>query len=149
MRWGWAVVFACITMMACMPAFAAAKGKPAETPGAKAKVKPPVLAQAYFPVNSQHKFIKDYLEKYAKAHPKEASLEFYDTQTPGGRKLWMKTGLTCAGLFINGKTKWAIKRAGGKTETVEFLKRMDIYWTRDDFEAVVKQIVAQSKKQRK
>jgi hypothetical protein len=130
-------------------AFAGAKQKPAEKAAAKSKPKAPVMIQAYFPVNSEHKFIKDYMEKFVKAHPKEVSLEFYDIQSPAGRKAWMKTGLTCAGVFINGKTKWNVKRAGGKTESVDFLKRMDVYWTRKDFETVVNQILAEAKKKGK
>jgi hypothetical protein len=32
---------------------------------------------------------------------------------------------------------------------VDFLKRMDIYWSRKDFETVVNQLIAQSKKKGK
>ena len=145
-RSGWAAVFVC-AMMACLPASAGTKQKPAEKAAAKSKA--PVLVQAYYPSNSQHKFIRDYLEKFAKAHSKDVSLELIDTQTPAGRKAWMKTGLTCSGVFINGKTKWEVKRPGGKTETVDFLKRMDVYWSRKDFETVVNQILAQSKRKGK
>ena len=144
---GWVAVLVCAIVVACVPAFAAGKDRPAAKPAAKQKT--PVLIQAYFPVNSQHKFIKDYMEKFAKAHPNDVTLEFYDTQTPEGRKAWVKTGLTCAGAFINGKTKWDVKRANGKTESVDFLKRMDIYWSRKDFETVVNQLIAQSKKKGK
>jgi hypothetical protein len=32
---------------------------------------------------------------------------------------------------------------------VDFLKRMDVYWTRKDFETVVNQILAEAKKKGK
>jgi ABC-type glycerol-3-phosphate transport system substrate-binding protein len=140
---------ACIIMaVAVQVAFAGADARQKSAPkaaAAKAQQKTPVLVQAYYPFNSQHKFIADYLKKYQKAHPKDVTVELYDQQTPEGRKAWMKTGLSCSGIFINGKTKWDIKRANGKTESVDFLKRMDVYWSHQDFETVVKRIAAESK----
>src|SRR5574340_677644 len=142
-----ALLCACLAMVvAVQGAFAGAdrpKAAGASKPVAKAKT--PVLVQAYYPFNSQHKFIADYLKKYEKAHPKDVTVELYDQQTPEGRKAWMQTGLSCSGVFINGKTKWDIKRANGKTESVEFLKRMDVYWSHQDFETLVKQLVEASK----
>lgn len=104
-----------------------------------------VTVRAFYPLNQGHKFIADYLEEFAKAHPGEVHLEIYDTQTPEGRDEWMKTGLDCSGVFINGKTKWEVKK-GGKTETVDFIKRMDVFWTRQDFETVVNDLIAKAKK---
>lgn len=144
-----ALLCVCLALaVAVQGAFAGAnkpKAAGASKTAAKAKPKTPVLVQAYYPFNSQHKFIADYLKKYEKAHPKEVTVEIYDQQTPEGRKAWMKTGLSCSGVFINGKTKWDIKRANGKTESVEFLKRMDVYWSHQDFETLVKQLVEASK----
>lgn len=126
-------------------AWAGAQPKPAPVKAAAAKAKPAVEIKAYYPLNSDHKYIKEYLEKFAKAHPREVSLEFIDTQTSAGRKAWMKTGLSCAGVFVNGKTRHEIKR-NGKTETVDFVKRMDVFWSRKDFEAVVNQLLVVAKK---
>jgi hypothetical protein len=123
----------------CSPAKAVAS--PAK-PIVKAKV--PVVIQAYYPLNANHKYIAEYLTKFAKSHPKEVSIEIIDFQTSEGRKRWEKSGLTCAGLIINGKTTWDVKR-GKRVDTIAFEKKMDVFWGRDDFEALVKQLVAKSK----
>jgi ABC-type glycerol-3-phosphate transport system substrate-binding protein len=95
---------------------------------------------AYYPFNEDHQFIADYLEEFAAAHPGEVELEVVDFRTPEGRERWMTTGLGCAGVFIDGKTSHEITR-GGKTETVNFIKRMNVFWTPEDFEAVVYQLL--------
>jgi ABC-type glycerol-3-phosphate transport system substrate-binding protein len=105
---------------------------------------PAVKIEAYYPVNAGHQFIIDYLKGIEKKYPGQVKLEVYDTQSPEGRKKWSSTGLSCSGVFVNGSTHHEITR-NGKTETVDFLKRMDDFWTRDDFEAVVKQLLEKAK----
>lgn len=117
----------------------------AKTP-AKAKV--PVVVVAYYPLNASHTYIADYLTNFAKKHPKEVDITIVDYQKSKGRKLWEKSGLTCAGLIINGKSTWDVKR-GKRVDTIAFEKKMDVFWGRDDFEALVKQLVAQSKNKKK
>jgi ABC-type glycerol-3-phosphate transport system substrate-binding protein len=102
--------------------------------------KTPVQVVAYYPFNEDHQFIADYLEEFAAAHPEEVELELVDFRTPEGRERWMTTGLSCAGVFIDGETSHEITR-DGKTETVNFIKRMDVFWTAEDFEAVVYQLL--------
>jgi hypothetical protein len=126
------------------PSQVAAAPQATATAGSKA----PISLVAYYPLTKDHQFIIDYLKQIQKKHPKEISLTVYDTQTPEGRRKWMTTGLSCAGVFVNGKTHWEIKR-GGKTETADFIKRLDSFWTREDFEAVIKQLLEQAKKQAK
>jgi hypothetical protein len=60
-------------------------------------------------------------------------------QSPEGMKQWQSSGLDCAGVLINGKTKHDIRR-GDKTESVDFVKRMGVDWKQEDFEALVKQL---------
>jgi hypothetical protein len=43
-------------------------------------------------------------------------------------------------VFVNGKTSHEIKR-NGKTETVNFIKRMGSFWTEEDMEAVIAQLL--------
>jgi len=130
-------------MMAQLAAVAGTQEVPADKPAGETK--PVVLIQAYYPLNSDHRYIKDYLEKFAKSKGDTVRLEFYDMQTSEGRKAWMKTGLGCAGVFINGKTKWEVKK-GEKTEEVDFIKRMDVFWLRSDFESVVNQLLSHAGK---
>jgi hypothetical protein len=135
-----------VSQWAMSAAKATAKPKPSPAP---AKVqKPLVLVQAYYPLNDQHKYIVDYLRQFAKAHPRDVKLEVYDTLKSEGRRAWTKTGLTCAGVFINGKTKWEVKK-GNKTETVNLIKKMDVFWTRKDFETVVNDLLAKARKKAK
>lgn len=118
----------------------------ASAPAAKPKPKPkvPVVVKAYYPMNPSHQFIADYLTKFAKAHPSEVDIEIIDYQKTAGRKRWEKSGLSCAGLIINGKSTWDIKR-GKRVDRVAFEKKMDVFWGRDDFELLVKQLVTESK----
>lgn len=107
--------------------------------------KTPVVMKAYYPFNEDHKFIADYLKELEKAHPGQVTVRLYDTQTPEGQQAWQKTGLSCMGIFINGKTRWAVKRPDGSTEEVDFLKRMDTYWKREDLKLLVEQLLAEAK----
>lgn len=144
------ILVAAMAGVSCQRAVSAAgKSKPAAkaAPAKPEAKKPPVQIEAYYPLNKEHKYIADYLQKLAKAHPGQVSVKIVDMQTPEGRKAWSKTDLGCAGVFVNGKTKWDVKK-GKKTESVSFLKRMDTYWDRKDLETVVNQLLEQAKKTR-
>lgn len=95
---------------------------------------------AYYPVNESHQYIVDYLKEFAEAHPAQVSLEVIDFRTPAGQKRWMDSGLQCAGVFVNGSTRHEIER-NGETETADFIKRMDVFWTSEDFETVVNKLL--------
>lgn len=95
---------------------------------------------AYYPLNADHQYIADYL-KSLEANPEfkgKITVEFNDMQSSEGREKWKTTGLGCAGVFINGKTRYEGLR-NGKKETVDFIKRMGPFWDKADFEAVLKQ----------
>jgi hypothetical protein len=98
----------------------------------------PVLVQAFYPLNSDHKYIADYVLSLNKQYPCKVKAEVYDIQNPEDQELWKKTGLGCAGVFINGRTRHTIDRPGGKKETIDFIKRMDSFWSKADFETVLK-----------
>jgi len=102
---------------------------------------------AYYPLNEDHKYIADYLVALAKKPEFKGKIkvEINDMQSSEGRDKWKTTGLGCAGVFINGKTHWEVIREG-KKETVDFIKRMGPFWDKADFEAVVKQQIADPKK---
>ncbi len=98
---------------------------------------------AFYPQNESHQFIVDYLKEFAAAHPEQVSLEVIDHFTPEGAKRWRATGLSCAGVFVNGSTQHEIER-DGETETVNFIKRMGVFWTREDFETVVNKLLEEA-----
>jgi hypothetical protein len=97
-----------------------------------------VLIEAYYPLNPRHQFIADYVLAIGEANPDTVKVAVYDMQSPEGRKKWMTTGLSCAGIFVNGSTEHQIKR-GDETETVNLLRRMDVTWTRDDLLTIIQQ----------
>ena len=111
-----------------------------ETSEAQSAAKPEVavVIEAYYPMNPSHQFIADYLKSVEAANPGNVSLAVYDMQSAEGREKWSKTGLTCAGVFVNGSTRHEIDR-DGTPETVDFLQRMDVFWSKDDFETVMAQ----------
>jgi hypothetical protein len=103
----------------------------------------PVSIVAYYPLNADHKFIADYLNSL-ETNPDfkgKVTVEINDMQSSEGREKWKATGLGCAGVFINGKTRYEGLR-DGKKETVDFIKRMGPFWEKADFEAVLKQQIA-------
>jgi len=103
--------------------------------------KPPAVnIEAYYPFNESHQFIADYLKELEKRYPGQVKVEIVDFRYPEGRERWMKTGLSCAGVFINGKTTHEVTR-DGKTQTVNFIKRMGTFWTEEDMEALVTQLL--------
>jgi len=111
-----------------------------ETSEARSAARPnvPVVIEAYYPLNSSHQFIADYLKSVEAANPGKVSLVLYDMQSAEGREKWSKSGLSCAGVFVNGSTRHEIDR-DGTPETVDFLQRMDVFWSKDDFETVLAQ----------
>lgn len=97
-----------------------------------------VLIQAYFPFNEEHLYIKDYLETLPQKFNGLVKVECIDFRSDEGYVLWRKTGLSCGGILINGKNKFSINKDGQEKE-VEFLKKIDLFWTKDELEQAVKQ----------
>ncbi|MFB3881337.1 MAG: hypothetical protein ACE149_08735 [Armatimonadota bacterium] len=112
-------------------------GQTAQKPGL------PITIEAYYPMNESHKFIADYLKAVEAANPGEIKVSVYDMQSDEGRKKWAATGLSCAGVFVNGSTHHEFTR-NGKNESVDFLQRMDVFWPHQDLEAVLTELLAKS-----
>ena len=115
----------------------------ATAPEVAAEPETPVVIVAYYPLTEGHQYIADYLRELESAHPGQVSVEVVDMQSPEGRERWQDTGLSCAGVFVNGDTRHHIT-VDGETRTVDFLKRMDVFWTREDFEAVVNDLLGET-----
>lgn len=112
-------------------------GQSAKKPGL------PIAIEAYYPMNESHRFIADYLTSVEAANPGKIKVSVYDMQSDEGRKKWAATGLSCAGVFVNGSTRHELTR-NGKTESFDFLQRMDVFWSHEDMEAVLKQLLEKS-----
>lgn len=135
------IVLGMTVLLACCLAFCGCRGSGEQAEEAEATPPEsdfPVVMEAYYPLNPGHQFIADYLYAIGEANPETVQVTVYDIQSPDGRKKWMTSGLSCAGVFVNGSTEHQIKR-GDESETVRFLFRMDVSWTRDDLLAVIQQ----------
>lgn len=97
-----------------------------------------VRIEAYYPFNEEHLFIKEYLETLPQKFNGQVKVECIDFRSDKGYLRWRKTGLSCGGILINGKEKFTITE-GGQRKEIEFLKRMDMSWTKDELEAAIKQ----------
>jgi len=104
-----------------------------------------VTLVAYYPFNASHKPSVDMVMKVAAKYPGKVTAEAYDFTTPEGRDKWFTSGLSCAGVLINGTTEWNVIRSG-KPEKLSFQKREGILWTESDLNEVVKQLVEDPKK---
>jgi len=102
------------------------------------QVEAKVLIQAYFPFNEEHLYIKDYLLSLPQKFNGLVKVECIDFRSDEGYVLWRKTGLSCGGILINGKNKFSISKDGQEKE-IEFLKKIDLFWTKDELEEAVKQ----------
>jgi len=121
--------------------------EPVAQPEAEAEAGAIVTIEAYYPLNEEHQYIADYLQDLEDRYQGKVSVQIWDTATTEGRKKWMGSGLTCMGVFVNGKTTHEITR-DGQQEKVSFLKRMDVFWDREDLESVVKQLLDEEAKER-
>ncbi len=149
-RLGWAVVVVCcVIVLGCRgeeTMLAQPVGAPNAAKVADIVVGPPdapIKVEAYYPLNEGHQFIADYLQEFAEARPGQVRLEVVDFRTPAGAQRWESTGLTCAGVFVNGRTQYEII-TDGETETVSFLKRMGVMWTEEDFEQIIARLLAEA-----
>ncbi|MBU0548201.1 MAG: molybdate ABC transporter substrate-binding protein [Candidatus Omnitrophica bacterium] len=106
--------------------------------GFSGQTKAKVNIQAYYPFNEEHLYIKDYLETLPQKFNGEVKVECVDFRSDEGYVLWRKTGLSCGGILINGKYKFSINK-DGQAKEVEFLKKIDLFWTKDELEAAIKQ----------
>ncbi len=97
-----------------------------------------VKIDAYYPFNDEHKFVGDYLKTFEKKYPGKVSVRLIDFRTSDGYNEWRKTSLSCGGIIINGKSEFDIDTPEGK-KTIRFLRRLDAFWSREDFEKVVEQ----------
>lgn len=97
-----------------------------------------VRIEAYYPFNEEHLFMKEHLETLAQKFSGQVKVECIDFRNDEGYLRWRKTGLSCGGILINGKGKFTITK-DGQSKEIEFLKRMDMFWTKDDLETVINQ----------
>ena len=153
------VSFLSLLILGCCLTFAGCRGAPesADQPGppsepvaqpeAEVEAAAVVMIDAYYPLNEEHQYIADYLSALEEKHAGKVRVQVWDMATSEGRKKWPESGLTCAGVFVNGKTTHEITR-DGQQEKVSFLKRMDVFWDREDLESVVEQLLDEEAKER-
>ena len=95
-----------------------------------------VRIEAYYPLTKDHKWAADLLLPFADKYPGQVYVRLADFRTERGKKLWYASGLTCGGIQINGRSEILLK---GKKEPVSFLQKVDVFWTKAELEAAVRQ----------
>ena len=105
-----------------------------------------VIVEAYYPFNEEHLFIKDYLLSLETKYKGKIKVDCIDFRSDAGYTRWRKTSLNCAGIFINGKNKFKIETKG-QIKEIEFIRTMDVFWTKEDLEAVIeRELISLEKK---
>lgn len=101
---------------------------------------PAISIEAYYPFKREGFFIADYLEALAQQHPGTIKFTYACYGDDDGYEKWRRTGLECGGVFINGRNKFQVV-VEGKSQEVLFIKRMGVYWTKEQFEAALGQVM--------
>lgn len=98
-----------------------------------------VKVVAYYP--GRHEDTIAAVKRLLEAFPQEVSVEVVDWRRPEGLKRRDASGLTCAGVTLNGKNAFDLEMQG-KTAKVLFVRGIDGEWTAEDLTAAVKQELA-------
>lgn len=96
-----------------------------------------VLVECYYPYNEEHADMKEYFDKMADQYDGRVLVRVIDFRDDEGYIEWRKTGLTCGAVYINKEHAQTISLQG-EEKTVDFQKRMDVYWTREELDAAIR-----------
>lgn len=96
-----------------------------------------VLVECYYPYNEEHIDMKEYFDTFAGRYDGRVIVRVIDFRDDEGYIEWRATGLTCGAVFIN-KEHAHTMMIGGEEKTVDFQKRMDVYWTREELDAAIR-----------
>ncbi|HJN18730.1 MAG TPA: substrate-binding domain-containing protein [Armatimonadota bacterium] len=95
-----------------------------------------VYILAFYPDNDAHAEVRGVIRSHEDEHPDRVEVEIHDFRDPEndpvGSQMWKRSGLTCAGIMVNGKN--GIAR--GDREVL-FQRKMGAQWTQDDLTAAV------------
>lgn len=97
-----------------------------------------VKVVAFYP--GRHEDTLAAVKRLLETFPKDVSVEIVDWRRPDGLKRRDESGLTCAGVTINGRNAFDLE-VDGKTAKVLFVRGIDGEWTEADLVAAVKQEV--------
>ncbi len=98
-----------------------------------------VKVVAYYP--GRHEDTIAAVKRLLEAFPQDANVEVVDWRRPEGLKRRDGSGLTCAGVTINGKNAFDLELQGKKAKVL-FVRGIDGEWTEEDLIAAVKQELA-------
>jgi hypothetical protein len=102
-----------------------------------------VKVVAFYP--GRHEDTLAAVKRLLETFPKDVNVEIVDWRRPEGLKRRDESGLTCAGVTINGKNAFDLE-VDGKTAKVLFVRGIDGEWTEADLVATVKQEVTRAAK---
>ncbi|MDX9978860.1 MAG: hypothetical protein RBU25_02320 [Lentisphaeria bacterium] len=96
----------------------------------------PVKVEAFYP--GRHEDTLEAVKGLLQAFPGQVAVEIVDWRHAEGLGRRDATGLTCAGVMINGKNLFELE-IDGKTTKVMFIRGLDGEWTAAELHAAVKQ----------
>ncbi len=102
-----------------------------------------VTIKAYLHLGTCGEEVTDLLDGLVKEYKGRVSVEYIDFGTEEGLKRTIEDGLTCQGLFINGKQTYTIKDSKGKQREVTFSHPLNDQYTADDLKSLVKQLLGE------
>jgi hypothetical protein len=100
-----------------------------------------VKVVAFYP--GRHEDTIAAVKRLLETFPQEASVEVVDWRQPAGLKRRDASGMTCAGVTINGKNAFDLEIQGKKAKVL-FVRAIDGEWTEEDLNAAVKQELAKA-----
>jgi hypothetical protein len=95
-----------------------------------------VKVVAYYP--GRHEDTLAAVKGLLEAFPEKVSVEIVDWRHPEGLRRRDETGMSCAGVMINGKNVFELQ-IDGKTTNVMFIRGLNGEWTAAELHAAVKQ----------
>ncbi len=122
-------------------------GDPGLPEPASVQAEKEVILQAYYPFNEKHQYIADFVLSLSKKYGDSVKVEiidFRDTSPGGGYDKWRATGLTCAGIFLNGEYSVDVE-IDGEVKNIRLLRKPGTGWEKHELEAAVVQALAETK----
>ena len=89
--------------------------------------------------------VENLLGNLVQEYPERVSVEYIDFGTRDGYNQMVKDGLNCQGLIINSKQTYIINESNDKQREVTFTHPLNVEYTADDLEIVVKSLLGEDR----
>ncbi len=104
-----------------------------------------VFILAFYPDDEGHAEVRTFLKSFEQRYPGQVEVEIHNFRDPEGEpdgyRLWLQSGLGCAGLFVNAKDTFTVQTEAGPRQ-VTFQRKMGATWKQSDLETVIAEQVS-------